>query len=98
MEIKKVDAYSAQSLQKIQEQQKHLRTEEKTSSQETSTGADRVQLSRGYQEMSQSKKVVMERGELRAERVDQLRNLIKSDGYEVDPGKVAEKMLGEVIQ
>jgi len=97
MDIKKVGAYSNQSLQKAQEQQRQSRGEEKTTSQEASTGADRVQLSKGYQEMSQLKKVVMERGEIRAERVDQLRNLVQNNLYEIDPEKIAGKMLDELL-
>ena len=97
MEIKKIDVYGTQSFQKIQEQQRQLRGEERTHSQETSTAADRVELSKGYQEMSQLKKVMMERDELRAERVDQLRNLIQNDIYEVDPEKLAAKILEDII-
>ena len=97
MDIKKINAYSTQSLQRTQEQQRQLRGKEKTASQETTTDADRVQLSREYQEMSQLKKVLMERGEVRAERVDQLRNLIQNNLYEIDPEKIAGKMLDELL-
>jgi len=97
MDIKNVSAYNNQSLQRAQEQQQTLRGEGKATSQEVSTGADRVQLSKGYQEMSQLKKVVMERGEIRTERVDQLRNQIENNLYEINPEKIAGKMLDELM-
>jgi flagellar biosynthesis anti-sigma factor FlgM len=97
MEIKKINAYGTQSFQKIQEQQRQLRGEERTHSQETSTAADRVELSKGYQEMSQLKKVIMERDELRAERVDQLRNLIENGQYEIDLENLAANMLKDIM-
>jgi flagellar biosynthesis anti-sigma factor FlgM len=96
MEISKINIYRPQSCQRVQEQQRQLRGEESTRSRKTSTAVDRVELSNGYQEINQLKRVMMERDELRANRVDQLRNLIECDRYELDPVTLAAKMLEEI--
>jgi len=38
----------------------------------------------------------MEGGELRMDRVDQIRNMIENKQYQVDPEKIAQKMLEEL--
>lgn len=97
VEIKKIDAYSAQAPQKVRDSIQSTKEEQESASgKEVSAASDRVQLSKGYQEMSQVKKVVMQRGELRTERLDNLRNMIENNSYSIKPEKIAEKMLKEL--
>ena len=46
--------------------------------------------------MAQVKKVMMERSEIRAEQVDQIRNMVTNGTYKIEPEKIAEKMLEEL--
>ena len=97
MEVKKVGAYSTPALQKIQDQQRHLRGDEKMGSQDASLSGDKVQLSKGYQSMSRLSKVVMERSDVRTKRVDHLRNLIENGSYEIDPEKITNKLVADTL-
>jgi len=57
---------------------------------------DSVRLSRGYQDMSRVKNVMMDRAEIRNDRVTQYRDMVANHAYVVEPEKIAEKMLEEV--
>lgn len=96
MEIKKTIAYGTQAIQQPQEQNSRVAQNDRNSAQDPRVEADSVKLSNRYQEMTQVKKVVMEGGELRMDRVDQIRNMIENKQYEVDPEKIAQKMLDEL--
>lgn len=97
MEIKKVNGYEAQAVQKTTGQSQLLRaSEENTPGKEIPAGSDQVKLSDRYQEVAQVRKVMMEREELRSERVDHLRNMIENKSYMVNPEQIAQKMLEEL--
>lgn len=96
MEIRKTAAYGTQGIQQPQEQNSRVSQIDRNSASDPRVEADSVRLSNRYQEMTQVKKVVMEGGELRMDRVDQIRNMIEKGQYEVDPEKVAQKMLEEL--
>lgn len=97
MEINRVNGYEAQAVQKTTEQYPSRRvSEEGTSGKEVSAGSDQVKLSDRYQEVARVRKVMMEREDLRNERVDHLRNMIESGSYVVNPEKIAQKMLEEL--
>jgi len=97
MNIKKINAYVTQAPQKAQEQAQRVQVEDKTASgQEANVEADRVNWSRGYQEMTQVKKLMMSDGEVRTEQVDQVRNMVDSGTYPIEPERIAERMLEEV--
>jgi negative regulator of flagellin synthesis FlgM len=97
MEIKKVNGYEAQAVQRATEQQQTRRvSEESAPGKEVASGSDQVRLSSRYQEVAQVRKVMMEREELRSERVDHLRNMIENKSYAVDPEKTAQRMLEEL--
>lgn len=98
MEVKKVATYISQSLQQPKEVAQRPNADEKAvSGKDASLPPDRVELSKGYQEMAQVKKVMMERGDVRMEQVDQIRSMIEKGTYQVDPEKIAEKMLEELM-
>jgi negative regulator of flagellin synthesis FlgM len=97
MEIKKVNGYEGQAVQKTAEQQQARRvSEEGTSGREISSGSDQVKLSSHYQEMARVRKVMMDREDLRTERVDHLRNMLEENKYVVNPEGIAQKMLEEL--
>jgi flagellar biosynthesis anti-sigma factor FlgM len=97
MEVKKVNAYITQASQRAQETNGRPVTDEKISGRDVPVEPDRVNLSRGYQEMTQVKKVMMERDEIRVDQVDQLRAAIKTQAYQPDPEQIASKMLDEML-
>lgn len=98
MEVKKVAAYTNESLQKTKEAAPRAGGDAKmVPGKDAQSTPDRVELSKGYQEMAQAKKVMMERGDLRMEKVDRIRSMIESNAYRIDPEKTAEKMLEELI-
>jgi flagellar biosynthesis anti-sigma factor FlgM len=101
MNIKKIATYGDQKPARLQEME--LRPTEQTKATSTKVNssaesADRVAFSRGYQEIDKIKKVVMEMADVRTERVDHIRNMIRNGTYKVDPHQVAGKMLDEVWQ
>jgi negative regulator of flagellin synthesis FlgM len=95
MDIKNVNGYESQAVQRLEQQSRRV-SEENPTGREVSGGSDQVELSSRYQEVAQVRKVMMERDEIRSERVDHLRNMIENKTYEVDPEKTAQKMLEEL--
>lgn len=95
MDIKNVRGYESQAVQRTEQQSRRV-SEEVPTGREVTGGSDQVELSSQYQEVAQVRKVIMERDEIRNERVDHLRNLIENKLYEVDPEKTAQKMLEEL--
>ena len=98
MDIKNVATYSSQKPAMVQEAE--LKAAEQTKAPSTKPNAageasDRVELSKGYQEIDKIKKVVMEMADVRTERVDQIRNMIQNGTYQVDPKQIAGKILDE---
>jgi len=99
MDIKKIDNYASQGPQKTQEKSlRSVEEERRSPEKEASTQMDSVKLSQSYMEMAHVKKVMMQRGELRMERVDTLRNMIENGEYKVAPEKIAQKMLEELCE
>ena len=99
MDIKKIATYSDQKPARLQESE--LRSIEQTKANSTkmnqpTEGSDRVAISRSYQEIDKIKKVVMEMSDIRTERVDHVRNMIQNGGYEINPQKVADKILEDM--
>ena len=97
MEVKKVNPYITQATQRAQETNNRAAAEEKISGRDVPVEPDRVNLSSGYQEMAQVKKVMMERDEIRVEQVDPLRAAINTQAYQPNAEKIASKMLEEMF-
>jgi flagellar biosynthesis anti-sigma factor FlgM len=98
MEIKKMSSYLAQVAQQMD--LSAVRTAEDgkaTNVRDGQVPPDRVDFSREAQEMAQVKKVMMERDELRAERVDHLQQMVENRTYKVEPEEIAARMLDELI-
>jgi flagellar biosynthesis anti-sigma factor FlgM len=98
MDIKKIGPYADHSADKLQE--KDLRTTEQTRAPSTrkkspTEASDRLEFSRGYQEMDKLKKVIMGMADIRVESVDHYRNTIPNGTYTVNPSQLACKILDE---
>jgi flagellar biosynthesis anti-sigma factor FlgM len=96
MDIKRVNVFESQAVQKPVEQQPRRVSDETSTANEVVGASDQVQLSSQYQEVAQVRKVMMERDEIRSERVDHLRNMVENNTYVADPEKTAQKMLEEL--
>jgi flagellar biosynthesis anti-sigma factor FlgM len=98
MDIKKISGYSDQQLTKLQETGLRTTEQPRVTSTKTNSPAeasDRVEFSKGYQEIDKIKKVVMEMADIRSERIDHIRNMIRNGTYQVNPDQVAGKILEE---
>ena len=62
-----------------------------------SISSDRVELSQSYRELTQARKALMTSGDVRAEKVDQIKNQLASGNYQINPAGIADKMLEEVM-
>ena len=98
MEINKIAAYINQKLEKTSQTELKKSEAGDTSSSKKGTSSvqsDRVDFSQQSQEFSKAKKVTMDLDDIRSEQVDQLRSMITSNTYKIEPGKIADKMLEE---
>jgi len=73
-----------------------------TGSQEKNVGAnavssDRVQLSKGYQDLAQAQKAVSWTSDIRTEKVQQIKTQLDTGNYQIKPDQIAQKMLDEII-
>lgn len=73
-----------------------------TSPAETSpqapTGADKVELSSGSVDVQRMHEIIQQTPDVRAERVQALKEQIAKGEYTVDPYKVADKLLMSLLQ
>jgi negative regulator of flagellin synthesis FlgM len=58
---------------------------------------DRVSLSNASREMQAAKDAVAASPDVRQDKVDALKEAVESDNYKIDPGQIAEKMIGSII-
>jgi flagellar biosynthesis anti-sigma factor FlgM len=60
--------------------------------------ADRVQLSKDYQDMASAQaSITTGSGGIRTEKVQEIKKQVESGSYEIKPGAIADKMLDEII-
>jgi len=95
MDVKQVQAYITQAPLKTAEPGSRTPGEEKA--QASSMEADSVKLSKGYLEVAQAKKLVMDRAEeIRVDKVEAIRDSIDNKTYAIDAEKIAQKMTEEL--
>ena len=70
---------------------------EETAGVGNSASSDRVQLSKDYQDLAQAQKAIMGPGEIRTDKVQQIKSQLESGNYEIKPSDIAGKMLDEII-
>jgi negative regulator of flagellin synthesis FlgM len=61
------------------------------------TQDDRVSLSNASKDMQTAEDAVTAAADVRQEKVDAIKLAVENGTYEVDPGKIAEKMIGSVV-
>jgi len=69
----------------------------KPTSSSAPVGTDRVELSAGSRDVSKMQSILQETPEVRAELVAELKRRIEDGSYEVDPYKVADKMMKDLL-
>jgi negative regulator of flagellin synthesis FlgM len=58
---------------------------------------DKVSLSEASRDMQTAKEAVASSPDVRAEKVSEIKQAVENGRYELDAGKVAEKMIGSII-
>lgn len=58
---------------------------------------DKVSLSDASRDMQTAKQAVVASPDIRTEKVNEIKQAVADGRYEVDAGKVAEKMIGQII-
>jgi flagellar biosynthesis anti-sigma factor FlgM len=97
MAITKVGDYISSALQKAQDTVQRTSSEDKTAStKDVSSASDKVDISKGAQEMAKVSKVASDTDDIRTEVVDQVRSMVQNDTYVVSPEKVAARMVEEI--
>lgn len=98
MDIKKVGSYMANT--PLVQENRPVRPEEQPAQVPKNLEAegveDRVQFSREALELARSR-VMMDREDIRIDKVEALRQKIQEGTYTVDPQKIAARMLDEII-
>ncbi len=59
--------------------------------------ADRVQLSKDYQDLAQAQKSITGTGEIRTDKVQAIKNQLESGSYQIKPNEIAQNMVDEII-
>ncbi len=96
MDIRKVSPYSAGSIPESRgTAAAKVNGEDKTGST-TGVTSDQVKLSKDYQELA-AKKATMAQDDIRSDKVAQISAQLQSGTYQIEPEKIAAKMLDEVI-
>ncbi len=71
--------------------------EVKSTSSETAVGTDRVEISAGSLDVQKMKAIIQDTPPVRMDRVQALKEQIERGEYEVDPYRVADKMLMNLL-
>ena len=71
-------------------------TEEKSAGV-NGVSTDQVRLSKDYQDLAQAQKAIGGSGEIRNDKVQEIKSQLESGSYQVKPDEVAQKMIDEVI-
>lgn len=58
---------------------------------------DRVQLSQNYLDLAQAQKNISGSGDIRTDKVQDVKNQIDSGSYTIDPTGIAQKMVDEIV-
>lgn len=98
MTIHKINSYLAQAPQKVSGSNQASNGNVKaSSSKQIPAATDSVQLSKKSQEMDQLQRSVTEREQLRSQHLAQLQNQVQNNTYPIQPHKIADKMLQEML-
>ncbi len=90
MNIKKISTYLTDAVQKTGRAAVKSGGEAKGGA--GSVSSDRLQLSRDYKDLAANNTF-----DVRTERVEEVRSLIGSGGYEIKPDEIASRMVEEVM-
>lgn len=98
MNINKIPQYSTDAVQGPNAITSKPKREDNTGQvKDPGASSDRVELSKDYQEMVQTKQVMMNRDEARTAKVEHIRSQLANGIYQINPEEIARKMLDELI-
>ncbi len=96
MSIKKITPYLTGAIENPG------KTAAKTSAEERARvgngfSSDRVEISKDYHDMAQATKTMAASGDLRTEKIEQVRNSLENGDYVISPEEIAGKMMEEAF-
>jgi negative regulator of flagellin synthesis FlgM len=95
--ISKVNDASAQMIQQYQKVDSVKIEGEKPATAGAAIATERVDLSNKAKDIQKIKQVLDQTPEVREEKVQELKRQIESGSYAINPGRIADKMLGESL-
>jgi len=95
--ISKVNDASAQMIQQYQKIDSVKNEGEKPVAAGATIATERVDLSNKAKDIQKIKQVLDQTPEVREEKVQELKRQIESGSYAINPGRIADKMLGESL-
>lgn len=96
--ISKVSDASAQAIQQYQKGEPvRNETEKSVGAAASAPTTEKVDLSAKAKEIRQIKKILEEIPDVREEKVQALKRQIANGSYQVDAGKIADKLVGEAL-
>jgi negative regulator of flagellin synthesis FlgM len=95
--ISKVNDASMQMIQQYQKIDSVKDEAEKPIAPGATIATERVDLSNKAKDIQKIKQVLDQTPEVREEKVQELRRQIESGSYAINPGRIADKMLGESL-
>jgi negative regulator of flagellin synthesis FlgM len=95
--ISKVNDASAQMIQQYQKIDSVKNEGEKPTTAGVTIAAERVDLSNKAKDIQKIKQVLDQTPEVREEKVQELKRQIENGSYAINPGRIADKMLGESL-
>lgn len=95
--ISKVKDASAQIVQQYQKIDSAKNEGDKPVGAEKTIAVERVDLSNKAKDIQKIKQVLDQTPEVRDEKAQELKRQIENGSYVIDPGRIADKMLGESL-
>ena len=95
--ISKINDTPAQMIQQYQKIDSVKNEGEKPIAAGATIATERVDLSNKAKDIQKIKQVLDQTPEVRDEKVQELKRQIESGSYAIDPGRIADKMLGESL-
>ena len=93
----KITDIQGTGVNQLQNSEQTTAVETRTQKTEATQNADNIQLSQRARLMQKASKVIAETPDVRQERVDSLREAVDQGSYPVDPQKVANSMIANLL-
>ena len=93
----KISDIQGAGVSQLQNNEQTQAVDTRTQKTETTQNADNIQLSERARLMQKASKVIADTPDVRQERIDPLKNAVDQGSYPVDPQKVANSMIANML-